>query len=253
MNKKQITEFKELGVDATSGAVGAVAGAVLLGPVGAIVGSLITTGASYVLKRDLAKRERKRVEIVYDLALKKIKEKIDQGAGIRKDLDKEKLKELTEGTLLRAKDSYEEKKLPLIANLLAAAPFTSTPPENLNQSLIYAEQLSYRQLCILEIVYMNEWGEVKDLTDDPLFKKNGLAQLDEAVEGVYSDINHLLVLGLIGQELSPGAGPAISSGMFMISPARLRLLYPGRLLVNGLLLDQIEKDEIEAIVDVLRQ
>jgi hypothetical protein len=75
------------------------------------------------------------------------------------------LEELAEGTLLAAKDTYEKKKLPLIATLLANAYFTPSPVANLVDALHTAEMLSYRELCILAVVWPQDPWDGPPLTN----------------------------------------------------------------------------------------
>jgi hypothetical protein len=253
MKKKEnvVNEVIEGTMELGSDAAMALMGLSTAGTKGLLVSGLLIAGKR-ILTSALTQKEKDRVDVVYKMAVEQIMERLKNGSIPRKDLNKERYIELTEGTLLKAKDSYQEKKLPLIANLLATAPFTHTPIENMNQTLIYAEQLSYRQLCELAVIGRNEWGNALKLSDEPLFRKNAKHRINEEVQGVYSEINHLLVIGIIEQELSPGAGPAISSGMYMFSPAKLRLLYPGMLLSSGMRLDEVDKRVFNQIVKVLK-
>jgi len=241
---------KDIGIDTSTSIAGMAAGIVLAGPTGVILGSIIAPVANVLLKRILTNREESRIRKTIELSSQKFKDNISKGASLRKDINILEFQQLTEGILLKAKDTYEEKKISLIANLLASAPFIPTPIDNLNQSLIYAEQLSYRQLCLIAIVG-TKWSEKLRLTDKPLSRQGKDAQLDERVEGVYSDLNHLLVLGLIGQILSEDVGPAVASGMYLISPARLKLLYPGVLLYNGMNLGAIDLEELKPLIKIL--
>lgn len=248
LDKELVTE---VGIDTGSNVAGASIGLIAAGPVGAIVGAVVSPVAAAVLKRVLTKKEKDRVEKVYKLSISKIHENISAGKPLRNDIDRERLKELTEGTLLKAKDTYEEKKLPFIANLLANAAFTNTPVSNLNQTLIYAEQLSFRQLTIVSVIGRNINNEF-NLSKDPLMSKDKKLQIDENSMGVYSDINHLMALGILGQELSAGAGPAIPSGVLLISPALLISLYPAILLHSSMVLDYIDQKDTDEIISILK-
>lgn len=228
---------------------GAAIGGLIGGIPGAIVGAAYGAAMDDISKRMLSPMEKNRLEAIQKLAEDKFKEQIERGSGLRKDIKQINLRELYEGMLLAARESYEEKKLPLIANLIATAPFTSTPVDNLVQTLITAEQLSYRQLCILGVIGQNEWGNIFKLRDKPLQGKN---YTDEKVVGIYQDLNYLTALGIIGQVLAEGTGPAISSGAQLIAPASLVLLYPGRLLFNAMRLDTVDKREFDEIVKVLK-
>lgn len=158
-------------VDFGGNAAIALAGVSTAGPPGLLASGLLIAGKR-ILTSVLTQKEKDRTEKVYEMAVKQVLEKLEDGATPRKDLSKERYIELTEGTLLKAKDSYEEKKLPLIANLLATTPFTNTPIENMNQTLIYAEQLSYRQLCEIEVIGQNEWEGKHNLSNKALNQRD---------------------------------------------------------------------------------
>lgn len=244
-------DIKHVAIDSGTSAVGAGVGVVVAGPPGAVIGAIIPPILSDVLHRMLSKKEKSRVEKVAELATLKIKEKMENGAKPTANARGEKIKELFEGTLLAAKDTYEEKKIPFIAQMFATAPFTNTPIENMVQSLITAEQLSYRQLCVLSVIGKNQWDNALNLGKKP-FLSDKKKRLDEKIEGIYQDINYLLTLGIIGQILEKGAEPAIVSGVGFVAPANLVLLYPGRLLFNSMLLDFIDKKDTEEIIAVLK-
>lgn len=228
---------------------GVLIGSLIGGVPGAIVGAAYGAAMDDISQRMLSPMEKNRLETIQKLAESKFKEQAAKGSGLRKDLKQINLKELYEGMLLTARNSYEDKKLPLIANLIATAPFTSTLVDNLVQALITAEQLSYRQLCVLGVIGLNEWGNIFKLRDKPLQGKN---YTDEKVVGIYQDLNYLIALGIIGQVLAEGAIPAISSGAQLIAPANLVLLYPGKLLFNAMNLDTVDKKDFDEIVEVLR-
>ena len=158
---------KDLAIKTGSSVIGAGVGAVIAGVPGALIGSILTPIAEDVLNRMLSVKERNRVEKVRQYAESEIKRMIDSGSVPKQELDRRKVSELYEGVLLKAKSTYEEKKLPYIANLFAIAPFTNTPIENINQSLITAEQLSYRQLCLLGILDEAQFKDLS-LSDKPL-------------------------------------------------------------------------------------
>lgn len=244
-------KIRDVVIDSGAGAVGAGVGVVIAGPPGAVIGAVIPPVLSDVLRRMLSKKERSRIEKVAELSTQMIQEKINNGVKPTANAKGEKIKELFEGTLLAAKDTYEEKKIPFIAQLFATAPFTNTPIENMVQSLITAEQLSYRQLCVLSVIGRNQWGNALGLGEKP-FLNDKTKRLDEKIEGIYQDINHLLILGIIGQILEKDAEPAIVSGVGFVAPSNLVLLYPGRLLFNGMMLDYIEKVDTDAIIAVLK-
>lgn len=220
-NKSLDDTVIEVGSNAVGGAVGAVAGSLLGGPVGAAVGgywgTVFTPVITNLAKRLLSPQELERMELVQKLGKKKFEENIDKGCKVREDLSKEKLTQLAEGILLTSRDAYEEKKIPLLANLVATAPFTSTPIENMTQTLHEAERLSYRQLCLLAIIDRNEYGEGIGLSNLPFIKEKNKHH-NEYVEGIYQDLNLMIVDGIIALISSFKAGPMVASGVNLLFP-----------------------------------
>lgn len=248
---------KDITIDSGASVAGAGVGLVVAGPVGAIIGAVTTPVLTDVLHRMLSRNEKSRIEKVADLAKQQIQEKIKAGVKPTVNAESEKVKDLFEGTLLAAKDAYEEKKIPLLANLFASAPFSQTPINNLVQALISAEQLSYRQLCVLSVIGTeNNWGKLSTLADKPLFHGSSSRGLSSyplpETQGIYEDLNNLMVLGIIGQVFSEDAGPAVASGSALISPSKLRLMYPGLLLYDAMQLESIDKKDYQEIVDILK-
>lgn len=244
---------KEVAIDAGSGVAGAGVGLAAAGPLGALIGGATAPILADVLKRFLSKREKSRVKRVAEIANRLIQKQIDQGSKPTANAKNRRMSELFEGTLLAAKEEYEEKKIPLLANLFARAPFTNTPLDNIVQSLILAEQLSYRQLCVVSVIGRNQWDNSFNFSTKPLpYSLTGRGTPDEKTQGIYEDVNYLLVLGLIGQVFNKGARPAVASGTHFIAPANLTLLYPGLLLFNGMLLDEVDKECTDEIIKALQ-
>ncbi|MFA6602689.1 MAG: hypothetical protein WCT01_02690 [Candidatus Shapirobacteria bacterium] len=117
----------EVGSNAIGSAVGMITGGVIGGPVGAAVGSywgtVFTPVITNLAKRLLSPQELERMELVQKLGKKKFEENINKGCKVRKDVSREQLTQLAEGILLTSRDAYEEKKIPLLANLVATTPF----------------------------------------------------------------------------------------------------------------------------------
>jgi hypothetical protein len=249
-------KIKKRIADTTGDLIPAVlAGGVTGGPIGAIVGglsSLVSPVVKDMLSRALSANEKERIKIVSEIAQQKISEHILLKHSLRKDLDHTKASELFEGVLLNAKNTYEAKKLPLIASLFATAPFTNTPIENLNQTLIFAEQLSYRQLCLLSIIGENMIDNKHELSDQPYMHMISKGY-NECIEGIYQDILSLLYLGVIYQpaKLNMKTGMYINFAGYIV-PNNLILAYSGLLLSNGLELTQIADTDKAPIIKVLK-
>lgn len=255
-NNSLIDTAIEVGSTSVGAITGMVAGNVVIGgavgaAVGSYWGSVLTPIITDLAKRLLSPKELERMKLVQKLAKKKYLEKIDKKCKLRDDLSKEQLTQIAEGILLTSRDSYEEKKIPLLANLVATAPFTSTPIENLTQTLQEAERLSYRQLSLLAIIYKNNYGDEIGLSNLPFIEEKN-KHFNEYIKGTYQDLNLMVVDGIIAMVVSNDAGPAMASGVNFIIPSKLKLLYPGDLLVDGLGLSGISNDDLKPLENALK-
>lgn len=250
MNKRN-SKLAEDALIQSGGALGGViVGAVIGGPPGAYIGSVVGPVVTSVVKGLIGPKEKERVERVHELAkLKYIK--LSEKSLLRKDISYEKLTTLIEGTLLSARSSYEEKKVPLLANLVAVAPFTNTPIDNLNQTLNQAERMTYRQLCLLAIVERNHWKGELELSSRPFYQEESKKN-HELSEGVYQDLNLMIVDGTLGMTSDDGKSIMMSSGVGYVVPARLIPMYAGRLLINGLDLYSIPDTDLKPLIQVLK-
>ena len=144
-----MNSIREITIRASGAALGNTVG----GPVGAALGTVVAD----ILNRHLSEMEQKRVEIVASLAGQEISDRVKAGESLRHGWadGSATYHEVAENVLLKAQREPEEKKLPYMAHLLANIAFDSVSPNykvnvSMSQQLIkVAEELSYRQLCIL--------------------------------------------------------------------------------------------------------
>jgi len=157
-------EILEAGGEIVGSATGAAAGLIFGGPAGAVggaaIGPVVSRAIVHVcsqLSDRLSGRQKARVGAVVSYAAVFLKEKLESGAELRNkwilqgDPERSKTEEVLEGCLLKARDTYEEKKLKHMARLLANIPFIDISSELANQAIVMSEQLTYRQFCILSL------------------------------------------------------------------------------------------------------
>lgn len=156
----------ELAGSAVSGALGFFAA----GPVGAAAasaaGAAITKGAVNLIgdfaDRQLSAREQERVGATAALAFDKINKQSGNGERLREkeffqssDTGRSDAEELLEGTLRQAREEYEEKKLQFLGNFYSNLVFSPGVTANeANYYLRLFDQLTYRQFCIICIIFM---------------------------------------------------------------------------------------------------
>lgn len=246
MNKKSI---KGLSVDIGTVAVG-VGVTALTGPLGALAVGVFGPRLNDILKRKLSVLEQSRITRVYEQAITLMKKKIDSGLKVAGNKTDEDLKLLLEGSLLAAKDSYEDKKIPLLANLISNAPFTNTPIENLVEVLNLTESYSYRKLCILSVV-----GKNLSLSSLSFGEKYKRKRATETISGVYFDVFSLIRGGTLVQLENDNKHLKSLDFVAGIVTDRLKLYGLGRTLFGSLQLDSLdEKDpEFKKVFQILWQ
>ncbi|HYT12519.1 MAG TPA: hypothetical protein VEL12_07005 [Candidatus Nitrosopolaris sp.] len=142
-----------------------------------------------------------------------------------------------------------KRKLPFLATLLSNAYFFSTPVPNLLGALHAAEELTYRQLCILAAVWpLNPW-DGPALADRTLNDLLAVRPMTEDIQGIVFD-----VVALVQQHLvMPFRKGQYIAGVTMaeLVPAELRQTYPGRLIFVGMKLADIPAEDRDEILRVL--
>lgn len=161
------------GSEISGSAIGGALGFLAAGPIGAAVGGAAGTIAAAALKkigsdisdRYLSERERIRAGGVIAIAAAGIKDRLERGDQLRLDSffeidgnNRSGAEEIAESVILKAQKEPEEKKIRFLGNLLINICFdASISPEFGHQLLKIAEQLTYRQLCILNLCYVKQF------------------------------------------------------------------------------------------------
>ena len=153
------------GGDIAGPATGSALGFLIGGPGGAAIGGAVGVAVSKVVRdvanRVLSDREQTRVGATVTFALAQIKSRLDSGYKLRddgffetKDQERSGAEEIFEGVLLKAKNEHEEKKNRILGNIFANTAFT--PDFSIGESnhlLRVAENITYRQMCTLALLY----------------------------------------------------------------------------------------------------
>ena len=159
-------------------AVGSALGLLIGGPDGAMVGGIVGKGFEIGLskigqdfsERHLSTREKVRVGAVLVIATAEIHQRLESGEIPRKDdffdekpTGRSDAKEVAESVLLRAQREPEEKKIWYMGYLISSITFDSEISVHMAHQLIKAaEQLTYRQLCILKLCAVKDKFELRD-------------------------------------------------------------------------------------------
>lgn len=183
-NKEIIVDtVTEYGGSAASSAVGAAIGGSIAGSLGAVGGAMAGTAIEKIAKRIgkeikervLSKSEEKKIDTVYTASCKNISDKLNDGKQLRNDgffeeTDKNRscAEEIFEGTLFATQRESEEKKIKYYARLYANIAFDKTISRPMaNQLIKIAEQLTYRQIVILNVI-----GRTSISAESPFFQRH---------------------------------------------------------------------------------
>ncbi|MGG7034451.1 MAG: hypothetical protein ACI7YS_04550 [Flavobacterium sp.] len=228
-SREQFEKLKTI-IDKGSEVGGSVAGAAIglaiAGPVGAIAGAAVGPLVSAAFKKVgteisekiMGPREQARIGATYTLALDKIAKTLDRGIEVRNDdffiaqeNDRSKSESILEGTLLKARNEYEEKKIGCYSNFLANLSFDSSISfEKGNTLLRILEQLSFRQISILAY-----FSEIDDLSTERWM----ISFKDNVKLGKYQDF-YFELMDLYNKQLlqQMGSGISMSASSLGISP-----------------------------------
>jgi len=259
-NNKDDAKVKGLvdsGAELAGGAVGGALGFFAAGAAGAAAGGAGGVAVSKVLRRIgnelsdrlLGPREKMRVGATLALAAKEIDERIVKGEKTRSDGFFEKnssgrsnAEELAESVLLKSQREPEEKKIPLLAHLLANIAFSPEISVALGEQMIKAvDQLTYRQLCIMRLAAIKK--EFKLRKSSFIGNKSFPRELYQVLHECYDLYNR----GFTGN------GGRAALGLLGIVPASIDLQGLGADIHNWMQLWQIPDEDIKPLVDVLSE
>lgn len=251
----------EKGSEIGGSASGAVIGLAIAGPIGAIggavlgplVASVFNKVGTEISEKIMGPREQARVGATYTLALDKIANLLKNGKQVREDEffleqenDRSKSETILEGTLLKVRNEYEEKKVKLYSNLLANLSFDNSISFDKGNTLLrILEQLSYRQITILAY-----FSEIESLsTERWMISFKDISEL-----GQYQDFYSEL-MDIYNKQLLQQTGGGISMGVSTLGISPL-----GKTMCNLIDIQEINEDDkkevpktIELIRDILRK
>lgn len=171
--------------------------------VGAMLGRVLQSTGGMLVRRHLEERQEFRVGDALQVAGQRIQERLGAGATPREDWFDEvpggrsDAKELLEGVLLRAAETYQERKIPYLGNLYAGLAFApEIAPDYGHLLLTVASRLTYRQLVLMASVANGP--EKADLAA-------GLQEERDAARFLFGDelaleLNELGGFGIVGEE-----------------------------------------------------
>jgi hypothetical protein len=177
-NLDRVRTIITTGSEMAGAASGGVLGFLMGGPGGAAMGGVAGVAISKVsvkvlsdvAYRSLSQREEIRIGAAATFAIQNIQRRLENGEHPRNDeffqaqqhTSRTNAEEIFEGVLLKSKNEHEEKKVKIFGNIFANIAFT---PDlrigEANHILQIAENLTYRQMCLLSLFCRKD--EIHDL------------------------------------------------------------------------------------------
>lgn len=252
---EKINYMLQMGAQIAGGAVGSALGLISLNPVLTIAlggaGAAIGKGLADAVDKQLSLKEKARTGGAAAVSLVSINEKIEQGLALRKDeffdtdgQNRSACEEIFEGMLLSAKNEHEEKKIKYLANIFSNTVFMNITVGEANHLLKIANDLTFRQLCVLSLVIQKEsisqisLGKryLPEHQEEHLLSKNQIFLREEVM-----DLYHK---GLIYVEFKNDSLALLDC--YNIIPDNMRLTELGSVCYSMMELESIpEKDLIE--------
>ena len=239
-----------------AGAVSVAMGLLFAGPVGGAVGGAMgaalslawTKLGSEITERLLSSREQARVGYVFGQAAVEIRERIDRGESLRSDgffsaqqTGRSDAAEVAESILLKSQREPEENKLPYMAHLLASIAFTpQVSPAMAHQITKAAEQLSYRQFCMLKLTAVTDHFRLRSTH----YREYG--SFPKPMLSILYEFHELVQREFIGIEDVRGFG------ITDMIPANARVQGLGRDMFTLMQLSEIPEGHVESIATALR-
>lgn len=217
--------------------------------VAATSGALLGAVGNEIAERGLSPRQEIRVGQVYLQASTLITTRVLSGETVRQDGFFEGPGsagyELAEGILLVARDTFEERKLPFLGNLVGNIAFASTiDPYTANFVLRLAERLSWLDLCLIAIFDDDEQFPMPDLEQDHAPDWNSFTIMEQ--------LRRLTETG--GEQVMTFKRERPEESLLPTFDTRLSgivLTNSGRLIAGLMELNQILRSELRPIYDQL--
>lgn len=235
---------------AVGGALGFIAGGAAAAAGAGVVGVGVTRVLRDVASRFLSGRETTRVGATAAVAISSINERLKTGEKLRNDrffdpkgTQRSSTEEIFEGTLLAAKNTHEEKKIPYLGRLFANISFDATClVHEANYQIHVAESLTYSQFVLLQL--FSGKGSSHDLRATAY---GAGTQVHYATISLLHSIHELCDLNLVVMQNPQEAHNTIVMGINNISPAHLKLGVGGQRLHDLLGLAAMPTEDLEEL------
>ena len=201
-------------------------------------------------------RQSKRITAVTRFSLEGIARRLKSGEQLRDDgffdktVDRSEADEVFEAVLLVARDTPQEKKMPYISNLFEDACFRSyLRSDTLHFLCKEHENLTYRQLCIIKIIYEGNNYIFQTIS----FQDSEDTDIEAEKIAILTECANLRNRGYIDFDTSQPAAHQPSDPVPLLIPYTMRVLFPAEMVYTFMNLKSIPEDDISPILAALKK
>ena len=240
-------------IEVVSSIAGSLLGSAATGePIsGALVGAASGKTLEIALKKmwRLSPREEARVLNAIEVAKQEIQRRLESGEEPRKDWLFSDAEEVVESVLLKVQREPEEKKVRYMGHLIEGITFSQISVPMAHQLLKDAEQLTYRQLCILKLCAVKDNYELRNKN----YREFELESFSENLYEVLYECADLHNKEYIHSGLDTATMEMnVLSRLRSIVPSDMAFHRMGDYLYNLMKLSQIPDEDIAPIAEQLR-
>lgn len=226
----------------------------LAGPAGVIVSGTLKGIGNDIKERQLSPREDFRVGKVLAIAALEMHQRLEKGESLRDDgffdkkqTDRSDAEEIAEAIMLKCQREPQEKKILYMGYLKASIAFDSNISADMGHQFIkVAEQLSYRQFCILKLVVVKDRFGLRN-QDYQKYEK-----FSQGLYQVLQECHDLCLKGCLDYEIPLTFSGKIAVSYMNMRPNDMTIQRIGRDLFNLMKLSTIPDEDIIPIAEVLK-
>ena len=257
-----VTQLFNNYAEIVGGGIGAVLGFLAGDPVtsafsgagGAAAAGMLKTIGQDFSERQLSSQEDLRVGKVLVITAQEIYQRRKNGEDFRDDgffnkrpTGRSDAEEVAEGILLKCQREPQEKKIPYMGYLLASIAFDSNIGVDMGHQLIkVAEQLTYRQFCILKLVVVKDRFGLRNQD----YQKH--EKLSQELYQVLQECHDLCLKGCLDYEIPLTFSGKIAVSYMNMQPNDMTIQRIGRDLFKLMKLFSIPDKDIIPIAEILK-
>ena len=244
------------------GGIGAVLGFLAGDPIAAAFSGVGGAAAAGILKnigqefsnRQLSPREDFRVGKVLAIAAWEIHQRLEKGESLRNDgffdrksTGRSAAGEIAEAIMLKCQREPQEKKIPYMGYLKAGIAFDSNISADMGHQLIkIAEQLTYRQFCILKLVVVKDHFGLRSQD------YRNLEQFSQELYQVLQECHDLCLKGCLDYKIPLTYSGEIAVSYMNMQPNDMTIQKIGEDLFKLMNLSSIPDEDVIPIAKVLK-